>query len=156
MFERHTGNLPLTEAQKRNERDSITHGISWSSVTGHADVNGDDSEIEFGWEEDGEVETADEISSRHPATGQHGQASSDRPFSKIGDFRLPDHPYPGLRKRPEFDEQHKKLTIYVDRELMGTLHKLKKQRYIRSYSWLITEAIQFYLREKREDNEIDT
>ena len=155
MFERPTGNLPLTEAQKRNERDSITHGISWSSVPGHVDENGDDAGIEFGWEEDGEVETADEISSRHPATGQHGQASSDRPFSKIGDFRLPDHPYPGLRKRPEFDKQHKKLTIYVDRELMGTLHKLKKQRYIRSYSWLITEAIQFYLREKREDNEIN-
>lgn len=148
MFERPTGNLPLTEAQKRNERDSITHGISWSSVTGHAVVNGDDSEIEFSWEEDVEVETADEISSRHPATGQHGQASSDRPHSNNGDFLLSDHPYPGLRQRPEFNEQHKKLTIYVDKELMKTMEKLKRGRYIPTYSWLVAEAIKHYLIDK--------
>ncbi|MCC0566948.1 ribbon-helix-helix domain-containing protein [Brevibacillus borstelensis] len=148
MFERRTGNLPQTVAQTRNGRDSITYGISWSSVPGHADENGDDAGIEFDWEEDVEVETADEISSPDPATGQYGQGCSDRPFSKNGDFRLPDHPYPGLRKRPEFDEQHKKLTIYVDKELMKTMEKLKKGRYIPSYSWLVAEAIKSYLTDK--------
>ncbi|MGG3887336.1 ribbon-helix-helix domain-containing protein [Brevibacillus panacihumi] len=54
-----------------------------------------------------------------------------------------------LKKRPDFYEQHKKVTIYVEKELMGTIRQLKKERYIPSYSWLVAEAIKQYLDDRK-------
>ncbi len=51
-----------------------------------------------------------------------------------------------LTKRPTFVEQHQKVTIYLDKKLVQQIAQLKKDRYITSYSWLVSEAINLYLK----------
>lgn len=76
-------------------------------------------------------------------TNSNVSSSLERSIDQVDDYSS------GLKKRPDFYEQHKKVTIYVEKELMETISRLKKERYIPSYSWLVTEAIQFYLQEKK-------
>ncbi|WNC13036.1 CopG family transcriptional regulator [Brevibacillus brevis] len=112
-----------------------------------------DMELEYGWEEVGEETGMEprENFRQHPPIGQPGLAFSDRQNAKIASFRQPDPSYPGLQRRPDFYEQHKKLTVYVEKDLLETIETLKKRRYIPSYSWLVAEAIRCYLQGKKSD-----
>ncbi|WP_148040819.1 hypothetical protein [Brevibacillus nitrificans] len=55
----------------------------------------------------------------------------------------------GFTKRPDFEANNQKLTIYVEKALMEEIGKLKKERYIKSYSSLVNEAVKQYLTTKR-------
>ncbi|EST55654.1 hypothetical protein T458_06150 [Brevibacillus panacihumi W25] len=151
MFERRKRNWNLTGTQNSNQQEGATHGINWGN---EHHVNNDwvpdkseGTEMEDGWEEEDAdlFVPAEESRSRRNPKGQSRQGFSERETSKITGIAHASPSYPGLQKRPDFHEQHKKLTVYVDRELMDTMEKLKKERYIPSYSWLVAEAIHHYL-----------
>lgn len=151
MFERRKRNWNYTGTQITNQREGGTHGITWENehhVMDQWDTDYNEGvEIESGWEEEGAecFVPAVKIRDRHIPKGQSEQGFSDRESAKNARIGNPSPLYPGLQKRPDFQEQHKKLTIYVDRELIETMEKLKKERYIQSYSWLINMAIKDYL-----------
>jgi hypothetical protein len=58
-----------------------------------------------------------------------------------------------LQKQACFAENHQKLTIYMEKDLLQRVKGLKEARYIQSYSWLVNEAVKHYLLEKRILNE---
>lgn len=142
----------------KRPRDN-TFGINWGTEQNQEEANAvehvNDWEMESEWEEvkEASAEPGDENLRQPPSNGQPELSFSERQNAKIADLRRPDTPYPGLQKRPDFDEQHKKLTIYVKKDLMERMEWLKKERYIQSYSWLVEEAIRFFLREKAIEKE---
>jgi hypothetical protein len=156
MFPRRKRNWDLSGRKERFRQEQSTHGINWDTDKRHRRVElnaveyADGWELESGWEEveEASFEPEDENVRQHPPIGQSELAFPERQNAKIADLRQPDHPYPGLQRRPDFYEQHKKLTVYVEKDLLETIETLKKGRYIPSYSWLVTEAIRFYLQEK--------
>ncbi|MGF9796877.1 CopG family transcriptional regulator [Brevibacillus agri] len=155
MFERRKRNLNLLGTREHTRQGETTHGINWSrdqrQEKSIANESTHDMELEYGWEEVGEETVMEprENFRQHPPIGQPGLAFSDRQNAKIASFRQPDPSYPGLQRRPDFYEQHKKLTVYVEKDLLETIETLKKGRYISSYSWLVTEAIKQYLSIKK-------
>ncbi|WP_411502716.1 CopG family transcriptional regulator [Brevibacillus centrosporus] len=151
MFERRRRNLDLTGTKGQSRREESSHGINWEAEKqkrGEGESPyGEDVGIESGWEET-EDEPSEENLKQHPPIGRSRLAFSERPNVKKAISGQSEPSYPGLQKKPDFYEQHKKLTIYLDRELTQTMESLKKERYISSYSWLVSEAILFYLQEK--------
>lgn len=154
VFERRKRNWDLSGTRESFKKEHSTHGINWGRDQWNENNISiepiDDRELESGWEEVAEesgMEPESKNFRQHPPIGQPGLAFSDRQNAKIASFRQPDPFYPGLQKRPDFYEQHKKLTVYVEKELLETIETLKKGRYIPSYSWLVTEAIRHYLQE---------
>ncbi|GED34935.1 ribbon-helix-helix domain-containing protein [Brevibacillus centrosporus] len=148
MFQRRKRNLDLTGTKGQSRREGASHGISWEKVQQRTDVsessNSEDEGIEAGWEEEEEdsFAPAEEFQRRHTPVSQSRLAFSERQNVSSGQS---EPMYLGLQKRPGFYEQHKKVTIYLDRELMETMEALKKERYIPSYSWLVAEAVKHYL-----------
>ncbi|EJL46592.1 hypothetical protein PMI08_01087 [Brevibacillus sp. CF112] len=158
MFQRRKRNLDLSGAKEPIKNGQSTHGINWGrdqwQEKGSGTESADDRDLDSGWEEADEVtsmEPEHEKFRRHPPKGQSELACSDRQNARIAPFRQPDPSYPTLQRRPDFYEQHKKLTIYVEKELLETIETLKKGRYIPSYSWLVAEAIRCYLRVQKID-----
>ncbi|MCM3081929.1 ribbon-helix-helix domain-containing protein [Brevibacillus invocatus] len=159
MFERRKRNWNITGTQTSNQQEGATHGINWGN---EHHVNNDwvpdkseGAEMEDGWEEEDAdlfVPAVESRSRRNPK-GQSRQGFSEHETSKITEIAHTSPFYPSLKKRPDFQEQHKKLTIYVTRDLMETMEKLKKDRYIQSYSWLVSEAIHLYL--SRTENQVE-
>lgn len=151
MFQRRRRNWDLLGRKERFIQEQSTHGINWGTDRRRVEHNAvecsDGWELESGWEEAEEAsfESADENVRQHLPIGQSELAFSERQSAKIADFCQPDHPYPCLQRRPDFYEQHKKLTIYMPKDLVETIERLKKERYIPSYSWVVAEAIRFYL-----------
>ncbi|MED1876729.1 CopG family transcriptional regulator [Brevibacillus borstelensis] len=151
MFPRRKRNWDLSGANNRIKQDGATHGIDWgvdrtfsaSSDEDHTECG----ELESGWEEENEqsFSPVQENFIPHRRKGQSELAYSERQREKNGDFRQHDTSFSGLQKRPDFYEQHKKLTIYMEKELLETIERLKKGRYIPSYSWLVSEAVKQYL-----------
>lgn len=151
MFERRKRNWNFTGTQTSNQQEGATHGINWGN---EHHVNNDwvpdkseGTEMEDGWEEEDAdlfVPAVESRSRRNPK-GQSRQGFSERELPKIAEIAHTSPSNPELQKRPDFQEQHKKLTIYVNRDLMDTMEKLKKDRYIQSYSWLVAEAVRYYL-----------
>ncbi|CAJ1001064.1 CopG family transcriptional regulator [Brevibacillus aydinogluensis] len=157
MFQRRKRNLNLSGTKEPIRNDPSTHGINWGrnqrQEMNIANESTYDTEMESSWEEvDEETGMGSERENfrEHPPKGQSELAFSERQNAKIDPFLRPDPFYPGLQKRPDFYEQHKKLTVYVEKELLKTIETLKKGRYVPSYSWLVTEAIKQFLGDKRE------
>jgi hypothetical protein len=153
MFPRRKRNFDLSGVKERFRQTESTHGINWdtelkqveASVAAHVDS----WKLESGWEEeDADFEPVDENLNQRSPKGQPELAYSERQNAKISHLRQPETPYPGLQMRPDFNEQHKKLTVYIEKELLVTIERLKKGRYIPSYSWLINQAIKHYLAKK--------
>ncbi|QQE74173.1 ribbon-helix-helix protein, CopG family [Brevibacillus composti] len=153
MFPRRKRNWDLSGVKERFRQEQSTHGINWGTDQRRVEHNSvecsDGWELETGWEEAEEAnfEPADENVRQHSTISQSKLAFSERQNAKIADLCQHDHPYPSLERRPDFYEQHKKLTIYVEKDLLKTIERLKKGRYIPSYSWLVSEAIRFYLQD---------
>lgn len=151
MFPRCKRNLDLSGVKERFRQEQSTHGINWGTDQGQEENNAveydDSTELESGWEEEEEasLEPADENHRQYPSKGQSELAFSERQNLKIVDLRQSDTPYHSLQRRPDFFEQHKKLTVYVEKEILEIVERLKKGRYIPSYSWLINQAIKAYL-----------
>ncbi|MCM3081909.1 CopG family transcriptional regulator [Brevibacillus invocatus] len=151
MFQRRKRNLDLTGTNGQSKREGSSHGISWETVQQRTIISespyNEDVEIESGWEEGDEdsFSPAEKYQERHPPVGKPRLAFSERPNVKNVGSSQSEPSYPGLQKRPDFYEQHKKLTIYVEKELVETMERLKKERYIPSYSWLVSEAVKQYL-----------
>ncbi|MGO0063492.1 CopG family transcriptional regulator [Brevibacillus fluminis] len=155
MFQRRKRNLDLSGAKEQIRNGQSTHGINWdrtqSREKGKTIESTDNRGVGCVWEEADEetvIEPECENLRQHPPKAQSVLAFSERQNVKNADFGQPTPSYPGLQKRPDFYEHHKKMTIYVDRELMKMMENLKKERYIPSYSWLVAEAVRFYLQEQ--------
>jgi len=156
MFQRRKRNLDLSRAKEPIRNGQSTHGINWGKdqwqEEGNTTESADDRDLDYGWEEADEetgMEPDHQNLSRYTSKGQSELAFSERQNAKIASFRQPEPSYPGLQRKPNFDEQHKKLTVYIEKDLLETIEALKKGRYIPSYSWLVTEAIRFFLSAKR-------
>ena len=155
MFQRRKRNLDLSGANEPIRNGQLTHGINWRrdqrQESGQQTDSTAERDLDYGWEEaDEETDSQPERENlrQHPPKGQPELAFSDRENDKIARFQQPAPSYPGLQRKPVFNEQHKKLTVYVEKELLETIERLKKGRYIPSYSWLVAEAIRCYLREQ--------
>ncbi|MGG0937288.1 CopG family transcriptional regulator [Brevibacillus centrosporus] len=158
MFQRRKRNLDLSGAKEPIRKDHSTHGINWGrdkwQEKGNQTESADDRDLDHGWEEADEetgMEPECENLRQHPPKGQSELAFSERQTVKIAPFRQSAPSYPGLLRKPDFYEQHKKLTVYIEKELLETIETLKKGRYIPSYSWLVAEAISCYLRDRKSD-----
>lgn len=152
MFERRRRNWDLSGTKKPVREEHSTHGISWGrenwQAKDHLSEPANERELEHGWEEADEeiaLEPDRENFSQHPPKGQLPLAFSEQHTVKNETFHKTSPFYPRLQKKPDFHEQNKKLTIYMDKELVKTMERLKKERYISSYSWFISEAVKYYL-----------
>lgn len=156
MVPRRKRNWDLSGVKERYRQEQSTHGINWDTDKRQRRVEhntvecADGWELESGWEEveEASFESTDENFRQHPSKAQPEQAFSERQNAKIADLRKHDSLHSGLQRRPDFYERYKKLTIYVEKDLLETIERLKKGRYITSYSWLVNVAVREYLTKK--------
>ncbi|WP_314303940.1 CopG family transcriptional regulator [Brevibacillus parabrevis] len=158
MFQRRKRNLDLSGAKGPIRSGQSTHGINWGrdqwQEKGSGTESADDRDLNSGWEEaddESGMEPEHEKFRRHQPKSHAELAYSERQTEEIAPFCHPEPSYPVLQKRPTFYGQNKKLTIYVEKNLLETIETLKKGRYIPSYSWLVAEAIRCYLRVQKID-----
>ncbi|RNB90209.1 hypothetical protein EDM59_01830 [Brevibacillus nitrificans] len=135
MFRRKKRNLNLTDKNNGNHAD---HGIDWDK--GKQSQHGGEDQFPLYWGES-EIDEEEEMEDEHNQTFESSGQSEKREMS----FEM----LSGFTKRPDFEANNQKLTIYVEKALMEEIGKLKKERYIKSYSSLVNEAVKQYLTTKR-------
>jgi hypothetical protein len=150
MFERRRRNWDLSGTKNRIQQQGTTYGINWGNDQTELASEGktESDELEYGWEDEDEqcFRQSDE-GGRQRLPGQPELVSSGRQDVRSAEFRITRSPFGRLQRQHDYYEQNKKLTIYIDKELLETIERLKKGRYIPSYSWLVSEAIRFYLQD---------
>ncbi|WP_289137765.1 CopG family transcriptional regulator [uncultured Brevibacillus sp.] len=140
MFQRRKRNLDLSGLNEHFQKENrSTYGIDWGT---HRNLSPDD---QIGKNLPSEEIIEDDSFPIWVPRDQPELTRLENDQPKFTDTRKAKKYSPPLTKRPSFSDQQQKVTIYLDKELVRQMEHLKKERYIPSYSWLISESIQHYL-----------
>ncbi|WP_088186820.1 CopG family transcriptional regulator [Desulfosporosinus sp. FKA] len=125
--------IVLGTPNENPEMENHLHGISWPESPNQYDPTDDDMEV---------------FENRTTGnTNNSGNIPEDCESKRIS-IRGRELSVGPLERPRSLSKEGQKITVYLNKDLVEAINSLKKAKFVPSISWLVTEALIYYLTEK--------